>query len=361
MKLCKHTFWLGIGSQANAPQLILSDRLQNIARSISDPIGQKPTLFAFIGGKAKSAALQALFRVNRNRHVFSRQNTGEIHLHVDPTSVFQERPILIADGDLEGTVAISRIKNHCHDSRQLDIQRPRTESTTESFTSGIYADLLHPFVDVYCFFCEDLSGLKQVARCLAGWLKDGSTSPLPKIIYPQILIVTEAIPVGPESELQFKASFLQLLAQETEKSWVDRISSVDVVAIFPRKVMSDAARYRALKERLMGSSNAIRKEREKLQSLFSVLHFASLFDIASEQFAASAESFDYIQASRTYNPTAPDLAEHLANFLRHIDTPQKLVGFAAPAIASSFLLDYYHPNAHGRHFYPCVVRCFHYC
>lgn len=60
------------------------------------------------------------------------------------------------------------------------------------------------------------------------------------------------------------------------------------------------------------------------------------------------QPFNFISASRRYNPVASDLEEHLSNFLRHVGKPTELTEFAVPMIASSFLLDNYPPGAHSR-------------
>src|ERR1700733_12238040 len=100
MKHCEHTHWLGLSSQGNDTCLLVSDRLQKIAYHIPNPDIQSPSLLVLIGGAAKSVALRELFGIKKTRHFTVKRSTGEVHLHVDPSSIFHERPILIAEGAL---------------------------------------------------------------------------------------------------------------------------------------------------------------------------------------------------------------------------------------------------------------------
>jgi hypothetical protein len=68
--------------------------------SLQDPDTQQPSLFVLIGNISKSLALQELFGIKKAWKFRSNGYAGEIHLHLDPSSIFNSRPILIADGDL---------------------------------------------------------------------------------------------------------------------------------------------------------------------------------------------------------------------------------------------------------------------
>jgi hypothetical protein len=57
--------------------------------------------------------------------------------------------------------------------------------------------------------------------------------------------------------------------------------------------------------------------------------------------------------SRVKNPVASNLGDHLADFLHNIKTPQKLLEFAIPVIASSFLLDSHPPDM----YYKLIIIC----
>jgi hypothetical protein len=348
MKRCNHTCWLSLCSQGNETCLLVSDRLSNITNHIPDPDIHRPSLFVLIGNAAKSVALRQLFGVKRSRRFTTRRSAGEIHLHVDPSSIFHERPVLIADGDLPSKSLRGEIPtDKCHEITRRTVQRSSEGFVPDQIASGVYAQLLFPFADVFCFFGDDLGGFKQVARHLAAWLEQGHASTLPRSTHPRVVIVTEKIPPG--AEIEARKAFLWLLREETTKDLSEQISAIDIVALFPNGSMSVDARHRLLKERLMDGSDQVRKNREDARSLFSVTHFTAFLKSACEHFANTAEKpFDFVKASRAYNPVALDLEEHLSNFLKHIKSPSELTEFAAPVIASSLFLDSYPPNTHRK-------------
>jgi hypothetical protein len=152
-------------------------------------------------------------------------------------------------------------------------------------------------------------------------------------------------------------SLLSLLSEETATDPMDSFSSVDIVALFPCGTISPDARFRALKELLMDRSDEIREARYRSRQLFSVTHFTALLESACEHFATnSSQPFDYIRASRSQNPVAKDLDQHISTFLQSIKTPGELVDFAAPVLGSSLLLDNYLPENHCKIVTPiCLI------
>ncbi|KAI9767350.1 MAG: hypothetical protein M1840_005759 [Geoglossum simile] len=152
---------------------------------------------------------------------------------------------------------------------------------------------------------------------MAEWLEKGQSSTLLKSTYPRVVIITEKIPRGAESKKKARKAFLWMLREEMTKDLSEQVSAVNVVVLFPNGKMSDEANHRRLKECFMDESDQTFKE-----------------------------LLDFIKASRIQNPIAADLQEHLFNFLKHIKLPIKLIEFAAPMIASSFLLDSYPPDIH---------------
>lgn len=348
MKRCDHTHWLALcSSQGGEHCLVVSDRSQKIAGQIPNPDHQTPSLITLIGNVVKSTALRHVFGVRRIRRSAVKRGKGEIHLHVDPSTYFNERPILVAEGDLpSNTSAAANIPlDKCHEVTRRPIKRPNENFGPDRTAESLYFDLLFPFTDVYCFFCDDLGGLKQIARRLAAWLEGPSMVP-PGSTHPRVVVVTEKIPPGAQSEDDARMTLLWLVRQETTKNLSERISGVDVIAPFPNGVISVDSHHRLLKERLMKASDTVRNDRAASRWLFSVTHFTAFLKHACEHFTDLIEPFDFIKASRVHYPVASDLSEHLSNFLKNITSSDKLINFAAPFIASSFLLDNYPPDAH---------------
>lgn len=91
----------------------------------------------------------------------------------------------------------------------------------------------------------------------------------------------------------------------------------------------------------------MRKSREDGRTLFSATHFAAFLKYAYRHFSETVnEPFDFIRALRIHNPVAPNLAEHLLNFLKHIKSTNELTEFAVLMTASSLFLDSYPPKAY---------------
>jgi hypothetical protein len=347
MKHCQHTSWLSLCSEGNDTYLVISDRLDSIKTHFPRPDTQRPSLFVLIGNRAKSVALRELFGVRRNQRFLTKRVPGEIHLHVEASSIFNERPLLIADSDPPAKTLRTKIPStKCHETTKQLVRRP---GSLAEISSTIYSQLLQPFVDVFCFFSDDLGGFKQVAHHLATWLELGQESTIPRSTRPRVVIVTEKIPSGVENEKEARKAFLWLLSEETKRDLFEQVSAIEIIALFPAGALSVNARHRLLKERIMSGSDQVRQSREQFRSLFSVTHLTAFLAGACEHFSRAAnEPFDFIKASRVDNPAPQELDEHLANLLKHVTNSRDLIAFAAPAIASSLLLDSYPPNSHCR-------------
>jgi hypothetical protein len=353
MKRCEHSHWLSLCIQSNEDALVESDRLQTLTNYIRHPDIGKPSLLVLIGNTTKSVALRELFGVKRVRRFRNKRTVGEVHLHLDPSTIFNGRPIFLADADFprQKLSTKSTTADKCHEITKHPIQWSTASSGTSlrTIADSIYTHLLFPFADTFCFFSADLGGFRQIAIHIAAWLEKGSSSTLPKCIYPKVIIASDKIPLGTRSESEARKAFLWMLSEETTKDPFEQVSAIDIVAVFPAGTMSTKARYRLLKERLMEASDQIRGNREKTRYLFSATHFSALTKYACAHLAKTVEQpFNFIKASRTYNPVAPDLEEHLSTFLKHINNSGELTEFAVPVISSSFLLDNYPPGAHSK-------------
>ena len=83
----------------NETNLEISNREQVLLCNLLDLDAQKPSLIVLIGNTAKAKALRKLVSIYQGK--FSgRRAHREIYLHIDASSTFGDRPVLIADGDL---------------------------------------------------------------------------------------------------------------------------------------------------------------------------------------------------------------------------------------------------------------------
>jgi len=363
MRYCKHTQWLGLAVDDKEVLLQNTDRLQTLLEDLPEPDEQSPSLIVFIGNKSKGMAIKELAKTftppprygsdcqyqQIDRHAWTgnaklhgRRAQGEIHLHIHAPSTFSKRPVLLAEGDFpsyDKTRSLTTESCHETSSRLMNV-----DNVSES-TDRIYFRLLLPFTDVFCFFADDIGGLKSVVHRLALWLDLGQPSTLPSATRPKVLIVLERDEGDDESD---STAFRWMLSEETTIDVSEQFSDIQILSITTRnKALSNKARHRELFENLLNFSDQVREARIMSQTLFSAHHFAAFFHYALNHAAKTAvEPFNFIAASRVANPVATDLCDHLVEFLHDIESPQKTLHFAVPTIASSFLLDAYPPDMH---------------
>lgn len=345
MKSCYHSHWLGLYKRDNEITFAQSNRAETLLHGLPYLEFQKPTLLVLVGNRSKERALKELALPRTTKNSQSHRRYGEIHLHLDPSTTFSDRPILIADGDIP-------LQSKAHKVIPLDQCHEITNRSLLGFgdlqaaADRLYFRLLSPFTDVFCFFASDLGGLQPIARVIAAWMNTGQPSTLPATARSQIIIVTE--PSATEGqESQTLDRFLLLLAQETRTDPLTFFGSIRVLSLLPDGDLSPLARHRKLKEVLMDAVDHVRLARIESRTLFSAQHLAAFLSQAYSHFAASCkEPFNFIQASRIDNPPAADLKEYLTRFLLKMKSLGELKSFAIPLIASSLLLDSYPPDMH---------------
>jgi hypothetical protein len=356
MKHCDHSHWFGLYMSKNEIEFTYSDRAQTLLHSLPYSEAQKPSLFVLIGNSGKTLALKELATGNIRKKSIGRRALGELHLHIDPSSIFSDRPVLFADGDFPAYQKLSKTPSSekCHNltSKILLPSRSRTPSTSlQNAANSLYVTLLSPFTDAFCFFAGDFGGLQPIARLIALWLEIDQPPTQPTSTLPHIIIVVESS-IANSLESSTLENFLQLLYVETRQDVYAQFSRIQILSLVPDGDLSTQSRHRRLKECLMGASDQVRSTRVVSRTLFSAQHLGAFLGHACSHFGASVgKPFNLIETSRLDYPPAPDLKEHLTNFLLNIRSPEELKSFAIPIIASSILLDNYPPEMH-RAWYP---------
>jgi hypothetical protein len=355
MARCHHSDWLTLRIERNEVVLSISDRLQTLINDTPSPDLQQPSLLVFIGHTAKLSALRSLgVDENRKKSAGRQKRGGGVHLQLGNPDVFQDVPVLLADGDLPYRDLKKRSSAQCHEARQLTLPRIRggvRDLALEDAADHLYSRLLGAFADVFCFFSTDIGGFGPVVRRLASWLENGKPTTLPKTTYPRMVVVMEATDPGADSDKEAGEVLLGELREETTKNPLEMVSALEVVT-----VPNGGHCYRRLEEHLIRVLNQGRKHKVEARTLFSARHLAAFFNYASDHFGRTTrEPFDFVKASRLQNPVSPDLDMHLSNFLKHIKSPEELTDFAVPTIASSLLLDHYPPGMHGKS--PLLSAC----
>ncbi|KAF1357985.1 FabD/lysophospholipase-like protein [Lizonia empirigonia] len=346
MTRCLHTHWLSLRRQDGEAALLESDRLRSLTAGLPYPESQRPSLFVLVGNKEKSAALKAAFGVKRARSVPLPLGSriGGVHLHVDPSSVFSDRPILLAEHNIHEQVPSAKheISPKCHETARRVLRR------AESEISDVYPHLLFPFADVFCLFVADFGSLKAVARFLARWLDHDRPPASPKSALPSVVVVADEPLTTAEGTDEARRAVLLAIGEETSKDLLEHVAAINILGLLPRNLVSTTTRYRHVRDRVLRSSDQARKSRADARMLFSATHLAALMRSASAHFAGAVdEPFDLVKASRMHNPVDPQLDEHLSNFLVQITLSSQLIEFAAPMVASALFLDSYPPGAHA--------------
>ena len=342
MRRCPHSQWLCLYCQDNQSLLLETDRLEQVTKLIQNPELQQPSLIVFVGNKTKADVLRKAFGVGKQQALGSKQLKGQFSLHLEPSTAFSVRPLLLIEGDLSAKQSIiaSSIftEQPCHET----IKRPFHRSTAFSYQDmqiDIYINLLSPFTDVYCVFFDDLNDEKKVARFITLLLERRLTLD----ICPRLIIVFENSSKFDDDKA--KNRLLNLLDEKAQKDMMDYLSAVDVVFI-QKNLLSSTTRYLRLKEAIMKASIEMQRKRDDDQLLFTAKHFFSLLQLACGNFLRSIP-FSFIQLSRTFNPVTENLRQHIADFLRYVTSYEDIINFAIPIIASCLYLDGYPPGAHS--------------
>ena len=356
MKHCSHSRWLHVCVRDEETTLTETDRLQTLIDQLPNSDTKYPSCAVFIGNKAKSRTLQELVAVNNQRRC--KRNHGEVHLYMDSSSAFQERPLLFADGDVPDHETKDKEfpPEKCHRSTIQVLVRSRNghlKPNLKELTDNLYIRLLHPFADVFCLFAIDFGGLRSIARCVASWLEKSTPSTFTARTSPQLIIIQEDVKPDIQTEAAARTVFLRLLTKETTKDIFNLFAAVHVLFVFPESMVptqvSAQARHRRFKERLMSSLDETQRRKSEAQMLLSARHFVAFFECACDHFATDTfEPFDFVRASRLRTPVSPTLVEHLTNFLTEIKSPEELTRFGVPLIASSILMDSCPPDMHRK-------------
>lgn len=342
MRTCRHSHWLDLTKKGTNITLTYSDRAQTLLHGLPFSESQQPSLFVLIGNASKATALKELSLLTPERNFFGSRGLGEIHLHIDASALFSDRPILFAEGDLPVVSKLQKPmpRNICHEVQSRVTPRTNLQATADE----LYYRLLGPFTDVFCFFAKDLGGLQPIAQKVLSWMKlSDDLCELPRTTFPRILIVTEL------PETQTSEDFFRLLRNESSMDPLTCFSNIRILRLLPDGKISSLARHRRLKEVLMETSDQVRLARKDAGTLFSAAHFAAFTCRAIDHFVAAPETaFNFIRASRRDNPPAKDLTQRLTRFLTKVETLEELKTFAIPHIASTILLDNYPPGMHRK-------------
>jgi hypothetical protein len=330
--------------------------LQAVVNDLPRADEQHPNILALIGNTEKSFAMRTLFGVQNPRRLRQKQKSCEIYFHLDPLQACDDHPLLLVDWDVRKSCDMWRGTKgkKCYEAGQSILHRMNAKGNT---AQDIHTQILSSFVDVFCFFSDDLGGFKQIARRVAVWLEQGKSSTLPAGTLPSMVIITSSFSPRVTTEQEARESFIGMLREETLEDPFLQLSAINIFALQRKGAISTRTRFKHLKQHLMKRLEWTQKNKQDFQLSFSATHVAAFFKLAITHFAEFANTpFDFVRASRTFNFVASDMHEHFSNFLKYVTSTHVLTNFAAPMIASSLLLDSYPPDAHSQQHLPRITQ-----
>ncbi|KAK3935780.1 patatin-like phospholipase-like protein [Diplogelasinospora grovesii] len=276
--------------------------MNNIIESLPSLTTQYPALLLLVkspGGRLLTA-----------NEPYTSASPGSIHLSLNPDTISEDNPVLIASAF------------PLHSRRRSTLRRTYKCYLTiamPSSTSLIYSELLFALTNVFCFVYHHASDLNNIVQYLASWVEARKPSAV-QCIPPEIVIIIT------------KEGLLSNLARSSTEQF---FSGLSFITVRKNELISSKGRSQLLSH-LYKASSRVRHKRADRRLLFSAKHFIAFSKIAFNHLLLP-EPFKFIKASRLQNPVAPDLAEHLTNFLNLVKS----------TIASSFILDHYPPGMHA--------------
>ncbi|CVL09032.1 related to calcium-independent phospholipase A2 [Fusarium mangiferae] len=343
MDSCRHSCWLKPWSSADEVGLEVTDRPQRLLREFENPHTENAGLLVLIGNESKQSAFRKLsFQTERVRGRIG----GEIHLLASSFRDGRRKRIMVADTDvphfLPGMTSSSG--NACHEVSSYTAPKQSIPAEPFSFDSLLHKSLF-PCADVICIFVDDLGGFKSSLEHLASWLKRGPSSV--SKVQPRVLFI-----VKQEEKHQHQLDLQNFLRGSRRREADICFSNLTVVGVSKANKKRGRRRTQTRRWQMLGFAIAKalesgRQSRRRSNSLFTVYHLAYFLQYAaSRALHIPLEPFSFIQVSRLNQKVAPDLSDHILEFLDKFRSLAALHRIAIHLIASSLLLDHYKLGMH---------------
>ncbi|KAH7184234.1 acyl transferase/acyl hydrolase/lysophospholipase [Fusarium oxysporum] len=344
MSRCRHTCWLKPWSLGIEKGLEVTDRPQRLLKEFENPDAESAGLLVLIGNQSKQAAFKKLsFQTGRIRA----RAGGEVHLLVSSLKENRRKRIVIADTDASGSQAKLPLlsASACHAVKVYTDTKQQVPEDGLDYENLLRRTLL-PSADVVCIFVDDLGGFGESLKRLRFWLQSGPPSTSP--VRPHILLV-----VRQEWRQRHESDLQRFVAEHRSRSIDPSFSSITLVGVprmsgkSRRRSGGQTRRWQVLSSELSKALETSRQARRRSDSIFSVHHLAHFLQYAaSVALSVTAEPFSFVKVSRLHRGIAPDLSDHIRNFLGKFELLKTFQQVAVPLIASSLLLDHYSPGMH---------------
>jgi hypothetical protein len=337
MALCPHSQWMDLSGLPNSREwsITYGQRLHTVLNDLPSPDTKFPTVFFFLGKRSKVLALRDIFP---NNNITRRKAHGIAGLHLDTTTASSPYPLLFADcnPDAEYVNLIGRWDS-CHENVRYRVNfGDGAAATSTELVDKIHAQLLLSFVDVVCFFADDLGGEESVADRLMRWIQCRGGSHCIPVHKPGVVVVATG-----------SQAYHTLSLMEKSPGFCETFASLTVVDTTVSSGSSALANQMSLRGILTHEANKVRDCRSQLRVLYSATHMKAFFLEALKDFTVSPErGFDFVAASRRRRRHPQDFVPHLEQFLSLATREHISEASIASFAASALLMDCYPAGMH---------------
>ena len=361
-----NSVWIAVSRHEGDITLVedkLAYRSINLSRSRS--FQQSPTFIAFVGKKAKAAALKHIFA--DLDEAIPIEPHGQIRLLSDPRTREDDSPVVYVDCELHNQ-APSELRPHGREGAETRRRLAWTElleaqpkaDQRASLGHRLYTRVLAPFMSVFCFFAADMGGLRGVSEAIAEQAAMNSSPDLPQAALPRVLVVFPTASTAFDAEVwetKFVDMIIEAMIQYNSIAFRAREQAHDhlyacfqdirILGVTPNSTVT--ARLKVLRARLQLQAGAARAARVSHQRLFLFGHFKALISAALDIFASDAQdSLQLAKATRILAPLSPEFPIHITELMAQLPRETSLWDLAVPLVASTLLLDSCPPGMHRR-------------
>ena len=329
---CRHYAWVAASKSSD---VVLWDcgRVSRVLRELTNPSFQRPSTLLFVGRRTKDIALRELFPWNNLKYP---RRDGIATLRLDNATSQADFPTLFAESDPLRVEAQDDATAICHETTAFPAQWQLPAG--QSLYDVVHARILCLFTDVLCLFVDDFEDFEDAVLRLCAWSSLGrATTQFPRV-RPRVILVKNGVEPGPSS------SYDLLEADRLRDQLKEGFASITVLLLADEQI-SPPSRYRRLKELIQRRADESRHVKQSVGCLYTASHLDCFFRLSIRHTARSiTEPFNFVAASRSYNPLNSEFAEHVGRFLR-VQPPLSLRE-KTTHIASAILMDAYPPGMH---------------
>lgn len=308
-------------------------RFEKICGELPSPATQIPRVLQLLGRKQKDIALKCM--LPHNTFGNTRKPRSLANLHVDNSSLKQNDPLLVIEGDLlcPPTQTFAIADHGYATGHAIPWQR---DECCEELNSLLHSRLLFLFVDTVCLFVDDFEAA-SLERVLRRWFSAGVTYTACAKAKPSLLLISaEALPSYiSEIMSSFNGSFGAFSCVGHQQAGADQVSAL--------------SRFLPLKKSLWMRLSESHRLRQQAFAGFSAKHLQGLFKEAVVHFCKSLTApFDFFTATQPKNLDSR-ITQHLGQFLslarRNCLAYHDIVAFISTALS----MDAYPPLMHGKY------------